>query len=73
MCILGAAPFAALGFLTYNGMTTEKFIWAWIKSEVLTPRHLTFKPTNFYYELMKDKLENKESEVKKNEKSESNI
>ena len=73
MCILGAAPFAALGFLTYNGMTAEKFIWAWIKSEVLTPRHLTFKPTNFYYELMKDKLENKESEVKKNEKSESNI
>ena len=60
MCILGAAPFAALGFLTYNGMTAEKFIWAWIKSEVLTPRHLTFKPTNFYYELMKDKLENKE-------------
>ena len=73
MCILGAAPFAALGFLTYNGMTAEKFIWAWIKSEVLTPCHLTFKPTNFYYELMKDKLENKESEVKKNEKSESNI
>ena len=73
VCILGAAPFAALGFVKYNGMTAEKFIWAWIKSEVLTPRHLTFKPTNFYYELMKDKLENKESEVKKNEKSESNI
>ena len=26
VCILGAAPFAALGFLTYNGMTAEKFI-----------------------------------------------
>ena len=47
MCILGAAPFAALGFLTYNGMTAEKFIWAWIKGEVLTPRHLSLKPTNF--------------------------
>ena len=30
VCILGAAPFAALGFVKYNGMTAEKFIWAWI-------------------------------------------
>ena len=72
VCILGAAPFAVLGFLTYNGMTAEKFIWDWVKSEILTPRHLTFKPTNFYYELVKEKLE-KESEVNKNEKSKDNI
>ena len=30
MCILGAAPFAALGFITYHGMTAEQFIWAWM-------------------------------------------
>ena len=35
VCILGAAPFAALGFITYHGMTAEKFLWAWIKSEIL--------------------------------------
>ena len=35
VCILGAAPFAALGFVKYNGMTAERFIWAWIKSEFL--------------------------------------
>ena len=35
VCILGAAPFAALGFVKYNGMTAEKFIWAWIKSCLL--------------------------------------
>ena len=57
VCILGAAPFAALGFITYNGMTAEKFIYAWIKSEFLIPKHLTFKPTNYYYELLKDKIE----------------
>lgn len=57
VCILGAAPFAALGFITYNGMTAEKFICAWIKSEFLIPKRLTFKPTNFYYELLKDKIE----------------
>lgn len=25
MCILGAAPFAALGFVSYHGMTAEQF------------------------------------------------
>ena len=66
VCILGASPFAALGFITYNGMTAEKFIYAWIKSEFLIPKKLTFKPVNFYYELLKDKLE---KEGKKNENS----
>lgn len=53
VCILGAA----IGFVTYNGMTAEKFIYAWIKSEFLIPKHLTFKPVNFYNELLKEKLE----------------
>ena len=37
MCILGAAPFAMLGFITYHGMTAEQFIWAWLRSEMLEP------------------------------------
>ena len=45
MCILGAAPFAALGFIKYNGMTAEKFVWAWFKSEFLMPKKLTFRST----------------------------
>lgn len=53
MCILGAAPFALLGFVKYNGMTAEKFMWAWIKSEVLIPKKLCFHSTNIYFELMK--------------------
>lgn len=40
MCILGAAPFAALGFIQYHGMNAEQFIWAWIKSEILVPKRL---------------------------------
>ena len=27
MYILGAAPFAAMGFITYHGMTAEQFLW----------------------------------------------
>ena len=57
VCILGASPFAAIGFITYNGRPAEKFIYAYIKSEFLIPKKLTFKPVNFYYELLKDKLE----------------
>ena len=34
MCILGAAPFAAMGFISYNGMTAEQFVWAWLRSEI---------------------------------------
>lgn len=65
MCILGAAPFAALGFIKYNGMTAEKFIWAWIKSELLMPKKLVFKPTNTYLEVMKPSIEKKSKEVLK--------
>lgn len=59
MCVLGAAPFAALGFIKYNGMTAEKFIAAWFKSEFLTPKKLIFHSTNTYYELMKPSMDNK--------------
>ena len=57
VCILGAVPFAVLGFVKYNGMTAEKFIVAVIKSEFLTPKKLTFKPTNIYAELFKPTID----------------
>ena len=63
MCILAAAPFAALGFIKYNGMTAEKFVWAWIKSEFLMPKYLVFRPENLYYELMKDQIRKREKEA----------
>ena len=57
MCILGAAPFAALGFITYHGMTAEQSLWAWLRSELLEPKELRFEAANLYYEALKDKLE----------------
>ena len=53
VCILAAAPFAALGFIRYNGMTAERFLWAWLRSEFLIPKRLMFKATNIYYEAVK--------------------
>ena len=66
MCILGAAPFAAIGFLKYHGMNAEQFAAAWIKSEFMLPKKLTFYPTNTYYEMLKSSIESKEKEVLKN-------
>lgn len=59
MCILGAAPFAALGFVRYHGMSAEQFLWVFIRSELLEPKVFLFKPKNYYYEL---KLENQRKE-----------
>jgi len=69
LCILGAFPFAALGFITYNGMNAEQLIIAFIKSEILMPKKLVFKPTNFYYELLNSKKEEKNENIKKNIKT----
>lgn len=62
MCILGAAPFALLGFLNYHGMTAEQFLIVWIRSEFLEPKTLHFEANNIYHELLKDTIEAREKE-----------
>lgn len=57
MCILGAAPFALLGFITYHGMTAEQFIWAWLRSEMLEPKELKFEDSNYHYAALKGTIE----------------
>ena len=57
MCVLGASPFAVMGFVRYNGMTAEQFVWAWIKSEFILPKKMLFVPENLYYEAMKNAIE----------------
>ena len=52
-------------YLKYNGMTAEKFICTWVKSEFIMPKRLTFRATNTYYELMKPSMEKKTKEALK--------
>ena len=66
VCILGAAPFALMGFVKYNGMNAEQFVWAWIKSEFLMPKKLMFQPDNLYFETLKAAIQNHEKEALKN-------
>ena len=54
---MGASPFAVMGFVRYNGMTAEQFVWAWIKSQFLMPKKILFAPENLYYEAMKNAIE----------------
>ncbi len=73
MCVLGAAPFAAMGFVSYHGMTAEQFLWAWLRYELLEPKQICFEPVNLYYEILKPAMESREKEVsKRNDKKHSN-
>lgn len=55
ICILAAFPFAVIGFVKYNGMTAEKFIFAYVKSEFLIPKKLTFQNTNLYWRMFEER------------------
>lgn len=52
ICVLAAFPFALGGFFSYNGMTLECFILAFIRSELLYPKRLVFKSDNLYAIIM---------------------
>ncbi len=69
LCMAGAVPFVLLGFVKYNGMTAEKFFVAWVKSEILTPKRLTFKPDNYYLNVYKQNQKYKNKKQPKIAKS----
>lgn len=54
--ILGAAPFAACGFVRYHGMTAEQTLCAILRSEMLTPHKLVFKGSNIYYDALSARI-----------------
>ena len=63
LCIAAATPFAAIGFIKYNGMPFEKIIWAWIKDNILFPRRLTIKANNLYLKALEGYFANAEKEA----------
>ena len=62
VCILAAFPFAAMGFVSYHGMTAEQFVWTWLRSELIEPKEYRCEPVNLYYEALKDTIANHEKE-----------
>ena len=52
LCILGAAPFAACGFISYNGMTAEQFVIVWIRSKFIEPQKVGFECGTVYSQIL---------------------
>jgi len=70
MCVLGAAPFAALGFINYHGLNAEQLLWVWLKSEIIEPKKLIFESTTLYYDVLKENITKREKEaMKSNDKN----
>lgn len=65
VCIVGAFPFAAMGFIRYNGMTFERLIAVFIKSQILMPAYLLFKSTNLLREMLSEWTDEMKKEMKK--------
>lgn len=53
LCMVCAAPLAAAGFFTYNGLPLEKFLWAVVKTTALGGGRRLYRSENQYAELLK--------------------
>lgn len=62
LCIVVAIPFAALGFVSYQGMNFEKILINVWRSFLMSHRQLVFRPYNLYYEIFKDYIDNQRKE-----------
>lgn len=52
ICILVSVPFAALGFVRYNGMSADQFARTWVRSEILFPKVLVYQSGNLYMDMI---------------------
>ena len=57
LCIVCSAPLAIAGFFSYNGMTLEKFIIAWIKSEIIYAGVRPYCSENIIHTLHREVME----------------
>lgn len=56
LCVLGVIPFAAVGFIKYNGMPMEKLAAAWLKSKIIYPYRYLSLPRCIYYDAMEENI-----------------
>lgn len=69
VCMIGALPFAAIGFITMQGMTFERFLIELYRSTLLHFYPLEYVPNNYFYELTKKRIENiRKESIKTNDK-----
>lgn len=54
VCMLATAPFVAMGFITYNGMTAEQFAWVWFRSKFIEPKKVKFECDTVYHQALEN-------------------
>ncbi len=64
-CILVCLPLIALGYIRYNGMHFEGIVMA-VVIYLMTPKKLLYRSESIWYGIMKDSIERKVKEMKKN-------
>lgn len=62
LCMLGAAPFAAFGFIRFQGMYTEDIVKTVFNSLLLSSRDLINKPINLYNEVFEPMIKQSRKE-----------
>ena len=62
LCMLGAAPFAAFGFIRFQGMYTEDIVKTVFNSLLLSSRDLINKPFNLYNEVFEPMIKRSRKE-----------
>ena len=65
---VGAAPFAAMGFFKYHGMTAEQFVINWIRTVLIEPKHFKFQSKSVYYQMMEASAKSKRKEKQHHDK-----
>ena len=62
LCMLGATPFAAFGFIRFQGMYTEDIVKTVFNSLLLSSRDLINKPFNLYNEVFEPMIKQSRKE-----------
>ena len=62
LCMLGATPFAAFGFIRFQGMYTEDIVKTVFNSLLLSSRDLINKPFNLYDEVFEPMIKQSRKE-----------
>ena len=59
LCMVCAAPLAATGFFSHNGLPLEKFLWAVVKTALLGGGRRLYRSENLYAQLLKTPITKK--------------
>lgn len=55
LCVLSAMPFVLFGFIQYEGMNLEEFIYYWLRYTVYVPQNMGVRTSEKMLEELKDR------------------